>query len=146
MTQPVKQIGIAVQIEPFSPAKDPSRLGEPFDIADRGCGDAAPYDEPYALLNLAFDGSLIHQGTANTNLSYFDEPTFNKKLEAAAALTGTPRNHAYARVDAELTRDGAPAVPYAVFNHTAFVGSRIGCVKMNPVYGASFGALCLKGS
>jgi ABC-type transport system substrate-binding protein len=142
----LKQIGINVQIEPFSPTRDPSKLGEPFDIVDRGCGDTAPYDDPYALLNLAFDGSFIHPGTDNTNLSYFDDPTYNKKLAAAAALTGTARNRAYAQLDAELARDAAPAVPYAVFNHTAFVAARIGCVKMNPIYGASFGALCLRGS
>lgn len=142
----LKKIGINVEIEPFSPANDPSRLGAPFDIADRGCGDIAPYDDPYALLNLAFDGKVIHPGTANTNLSYFNSPVYNKKLEAAAALTGAARNKAYAQLDAELSRDAAPAVPYAVFNHTAFVSARIGCVKMNPVYGASFGALCLKGS
>ncbi len=142
----LKQIGINVQIQPFSPTRDPSRLGEPFDIADRGCGDIAPYDDPYALLNLAFDGSLIHPGTANTNLAYFDDPAYNKKLEAAAILTGTARNRAYAQIDAELSRETAPAVPYAVFNHTAFVAARIGCVKMNPIYGASLGALCFKGS
>jgi len=142
----LKQIGINVQIEPFSPARDPSRFGEPFDIADRGCGDIAPYDDPYALLNLPFDGSLIHPGTANTNLSYFNDPRYNKELETASALVGAARDRAYAQLDAELSRDAAPAVPYAVFNHTAFVAARIGCVKMSPIYGASFGALCLKGT
>lgn len=140
----LKQIGINVQIQPFSPDKDPSRLGEPFDIADRGCGDIAPYDDPYALLNLPFEGSLIHAGSANTNLSYFNDPAYNRKLAAAAALVGAARDQAYARLDAELSREAAPAVPYAVLNHTAFVAARIGCVQMSPIYGASFGALCLK--
>jgi ABC-type transport system substrate-binding protein len=142
----LRQIGISVQIEPWSPTRDPSRLGEPFDIADRGCGDIAPYDDPYALLNLPFDGSFIHPGTGNTNLSYFDDKVYNKKLEAAAAMKGKARDAAYASLDAELSRNAAPAVPYAVFNHSAFVASRIGCVEMNPIYGASFGALCLKRS
>ena len=141
----LKQIGINVQIQPFSPATDPSRRGEPFDIDDRGCGDIAPYFDPYALLNLPFDGSLI-RASANTNLSYFNDPIYNKKLEAAASLTGADRYRAYGRIDVELARDAAPAVPYAVFNHTAFVSARIGCVKMSPVYGASLGALCVKGS
>jgi len=142
----LKQIGINVQIQPFSPARDPSRLGEPFDIVDRGCGDIAPYDDPFALLNLPFDGSLIHGGTGNTNLSYLNDPTYNKKLEAASALVGAARDRAYAQLDAALSRDVAPAVPYAVFNHTAFVSARIGCVRMNPIYGTSFGALCLTGT
>ncbi len=142
----LKQIGINVQIQPWSPTRDPARLGEPFDIADRGCGDIAPYDDPYTLLNLPFDGSLIQAANGNTNLSYFNDPAYNRKLEAAAVLTGAARNRAYAQLDSALSRDAAPAVPYAVFNHTAFVGARIGCVKMNPIYGASFGALCLKGS
>jgi ABC-type transport system substrate-binding protein len=142
----LKQIGIGVQIQPWSPTRDPSRLGEAFDIADRGCGDLAPYDDPYALLNLPFDGSLIHSGSGNTNLSYFNTPAYNRKLEVAAGLTGTARTQAYAKLDAALARDAAPAVPYAIFNHTAFVATRIGCVKLNPIYGASLGALCLKGS
>jgi ABC-type transport system substrate-binding protein len=142
----LKQIGINVQIQTWSPSADPSRLGEPFDIADRGCGDIAPYDDPYALLNLPFSGSLIHPGSGNTNLSYFDDRATNRQLEAAASLTGAARYRAYARLDVELSRDQAPAVPYAIFNHTAFVATRIGCVKMSPIYGASLGALCLKGS
>ena len=142
----LKQIGIDVQILPFSPAKDPSRLGEPFDIVDRGCGDIAPYDDPYALLNLAFDGSFIHAGSGNTNLSYFNDPVYNKRLKAASGLAGRARNSAYAQLDAAISRDAAPAAPYAVLNHTAFVASRIGCVAMSPIYGASFGALCLKGA
>jgi len=141
----LKQIGIDVRIQPSSPDRDPSRLGEPFDIADRGCGDIAPYFDPYALLNLAFDGSLIH-ASSNTNLSYFDDPAYNRKLETAAGLAGTARYRAYGRLDVDLARNAAPAVPYAVFNHTAFVAPRIGCVRMSPVYGASLGALCLKGS
>jgi peptide/nickel transport system substrate-binding protein len=140
------KIGINVQIQSWSPRADPSRLGEPFDIADRGCGDIAPYADPYALMNLPFDGSLIHTGGGNTNLSYFDDPVVNRKLKVAAALTGAARFRAYGRLDIELARDAAPAVPYAIFNHTAFVAPRIGCVTMSPIYGASLGALCLKGS
>lgn len=142
----LKQIGIDVQIQPWSPTRDPSLRGEQFDIADRGCGDVAPYDDPFTLLNLPFDGSLIHSGSGNTNLSYFNDPAYNRKLEAAAALTGSVRNQAYAQLDSALARSAAPAVPYAVFNHTAFVAIRIGCVQMNPIYGASLGALCLKRS
>src|SRR4029079_12086310 len=89
----LKQIGIDVRIQPSSPDRDPSRLGEPFDIADRGCGDIAPYFDPYALLNLAFDGSLIH-ASSNTNLSYFDDPAYNCKLEMADGLTATRRSRA----------------------------------------------------
>ena len=77
---------------------------------------------------------------------YLDDPATNRKLEAAAHLTGAARYPAYGRLDVELARNLAPAVPYAIFNHTAFVAARIGCVKMSPIYGASLGALCLKGS
>lgn len=143
----LKQIGINVVIQPWSPAEAQllATRGAAFDIADRGCGDIAPYFDPYALLNLPFDGSLI-RAAGNTNLSYFDNPVYNRKLRAAAALTGSARYRAYGRLDVQLARDAAPAVPYAVLNHFAFVSARIGCVKLNPIYGASFGALCLKGS
>jgi ABC-type transport system substrate-binding protein len=143
----LKQIGIDVVIEPWS--ADQTRLlstrGAPFDIADRGCGDLAPYFDPYALLNLPFDGSLIRED-GNTNLSYIGDATVDRELHAAARLTGFARYRAYGRLDVDLARDAAPAVPYVVFNHFAFVSARIGCVQLNPIYGASLGALCLKGS
>jgi peptide/nickel transport system substrate-binding protein len=143
----LKQIGIDVTIQPWSP--DQAGLlatrGAPFDIADRGCGDIAPYFDPYALLDLPFDGSLIRSAD-NTNLSYIDDAGIDHELHAAARLTGFARYRAYGRLDVAITRVAAPAVPYAMFNHFAFVSARIGCVKLNPIYGASLGALCLKGS
>lgn len=143
----LEQIGIDVAIQPWSPGDAAllGRRGAAFDIADRGCGDVAPYFDPYALLNLPFDGSLIRQN-GNTNLSYIDDPIYNRKLHAVARLAGAARYRAYGRLDVELARDAAPAVPYAVANKFAFVSARIGCVKLNPIYGASLGALCLKGS
>jgi peptide/nickel transport system substrate-binding protein len=141
----LKQIGINVVIQPWSPDQNLTSLGAPYDIVDRGCGDLASYFDPYALLNVPFDGSRI-RATGNADLSYFDDPRYNRKLEAAAALTGEARYRAYGQLDVELARDAAPAVPYAVANRWVFVSARIGCVKMNPIYGASYGALCLKGS
>ena len=143
----LKQIGINVVIQPWSLSQNAllTSRGAPYDIVDRGCGDLANYFDPYALINVPFDGSRI-RATGNTDLSYFDDPTYNRRLEAAAALSGKARYRAYGQLDVALARDAAPAVPYAVANRWAFVSARIRCVKMSPIYGASYGALCLKGS
>jgi ABC-type transport system substrate-binding protein len=139
----LKQIGISVDIRQATPQHDPSTRGEPFDIVDSGCYFPAPYIDPYPLLNLSFDGNLI-QPTHNTNVAYFDSPRFNRRLEKAARLRGGARYRAYGKLDVELTKEAAPAVAYALFENFAFVSKRIGCVRLNPLYGLSFGALCLK--
>ena len=42
----------------------------------------------------------------------------------------------------QLSRDAAPAVPFAVFNFFTFVSARVGCVVINP--GLDLTAVCLK--
>jgi ABC-type transport system substrate-binding protein len=108
----LKQIGIDVAIQPWSPDEQQvlASRGAAFDIADRGCGDVAPYFDPYAMLDLPFDGSLIRRN-GNTNLSYIDDSVYDRKLHAAARLTGLARYRAYGRLDVELARDAVPAVP-----------------------------------
>jgi peptide/nickel transport system substrate-binding protein len=142
--QDLAKIGITVDITPFSPDRDAARRGAPFDIVDSGCW-FAEYPDPYAVLNLSFDGDLI-RAKGNTNFSYFNSARFNQRLEAASRLKGAARYRAYGKIDVDLARTQAPAVAYATFNSSpVFVSRRIGCIRMNPVYGLSYGALCHKG-
>jgi ABC-type transport system substrate-binding protein len=135
------RIGISVEIRQETPPGASSRRGEPFDIVDSGCTTA--YHDPYGVLNLSFDGSLLRP-TGNTNVSYFNSPRFNRRLHAAARLRGAVRYRTYGRVDVDLARGAAPAVAYGLFQNSAFVSQRIGCVTLNPVKGFLPGASCLK--
>lgn len=142
--QDLAKIGITVDIVPPSAQRDASRRGEPFDIVDSGCWLFGQYWDPSSILDASFDGRLIRP-TGNTNVAYFTDARFDRKLDAAARLRGRARYRAYGKIDLDLARSAAPAVAYATLNTIpVFVSQRIGCVHINPLFGLSFGALCLK--
>ncbi len=58
------------------------------------------------------------------NFSYFDSPKYNRLLDEASRLTGTERYRAYGELDVELSRDAAPAIPFAGLNAWTFVSRR----------------------
>jgi len=74
--------------------------------------------------------------------SYFNSPRVNRLLDEASRLTGAKRDEAYAKLDVEISRDAAPAIPYAFQNATTFVSKRTGCVVRNPLFDVT--AACLK--
>ena len=139
-------IGIDVQIKSFpgfAVGHLTARRGEPFDMALVSWYVA--YPDPSNILNYLFDGRSI-RATANSNLSYFDDPTYNRKLAAAARLTGPQRYAAYQALDADLLRNAAPAAPLFNFAESEFFSARIGCQVYQPVYQIDLAALCLKQS
>jgi peptide/nickel transport system substrate-binding protein len=137
------KIGIAVEIRLSPRPGSPGTRGEPFDIVDIGCWFPA-YMDPAAILNPSFNGRLLRP-TGNTNVAYFNDTRFNRRLAAASRLRGRARTRTYAKLDVDLVR-AAPAVAYGVGSQFAFVSRRIGCVELNPLNGLSLGAVCLKRS
>ena len=141
LRQNLATIGIKLEIQRFPIALLFQKLatpGEPFDIGRVNWGG---FVDP-SLLGFLFDGRTI--GRPNSaNWSYFDSPTFNRKLDRASKLSlGPKRDRAYGQIDVELSRDAAPAVPYGVPNAFTLVSSRVGCVVVNPNF--DFTATCLK--
>jgi peptide/nickel transport system substrate-binding protein len=142
--QNLRHIGLDVEIK-VTRQPEPAFLrarGAPYDIRDAGTG-GTEYPDPFAALNRNFDGALL-RAENNTNVSFFNERKYNKKLAAAARLVGPARYRTYGKLDVELARDAAPAAAYFTGNWVAFFSRRIGCVKMNPVFGVSLGTLCLR--
>jgi ABC-type transport system substrate-binding protein/class 3 adenylate cyclase len=141
----LKPLGIDVQIKEF-PIGDYfariGRRGEPYDLAVSGWQFASP--DPGGILGI-FDGSTIGQ-PGNQNVSYFNDPAFNRKLKAAAKLSGAKRYRAYSRLALELERDSAPAAAIGTSTSHDFFSARIGCQVYQPVYGMDLAALCLRGS
>jgi ABC-type transport system substrate-binding protein len=117
----------------FAKIANPS---EPFDIADVGTDGNDP-----TFLNALFDGRTIGEPDF-VNYSYFDSPKYNRLLEEASRLTGAARYRAYGELDVMISRDAAPAIPFAALNTWAFVSARVGCVVMNPDLDLT--AVCLK--
>jgi ABC-type transport system substrate-binding protein len=138
--QDLKAIGLEVELVLQPPVVHFAKLatpGEPFDIGDVGYGTRK---DP-SFLDFLFNGRTIGE-TGSGNLSYFDSPKYNTLLAQASRLTGAERYRAYGELDVELSRDAAPAIPFAVINAVAFVSKRTGCVIMNPSLDLT--AVCLK--
>ena len=66
-----------------------------------------PLRHPELPLRRPLDQSQVD----NSNHSYFDDPVYNRKLAAAARLTGPRRYAAYQALEADLLRNAAPSAP-----------------------------------
>ena len=101
------------------------------------------YPDPANVLNYLFDGRSI-RAKGNSNVSYFDDPVYNRKLAAAARLTGPRRDLAYQTLEADLLRNAAPSAPLLHWGEQEFFSARIGCQVYQPIYGVDLAALCIK--
>jgi ABC-type transport system substrate-binding protein len=141
----LKQIGLDVKVQALPRAVQIGKIqtrGEDFDLAINGWG--ADYADPYDFLNVILDGTKLQAGN-NVNISYFDDPEYNRKLAQAAALSGPERYTTYGKLDVEIMRNAAPIAPILNANRRYFVSSRLGCFTYQPVLGApNLAALCLK--
>ena len=124
--------------------RQPSReRGARFDIVlDAWISD---YFDPFDSLNALLDGKTITP-VGNNNVSYFNDPVYNRRFDAAAKLTGAARYRAYARLDADLTRDAAPWVPVSNSLIQAFFSARVGCQQFAPAAASNIdlAALCIR--
>jgi peptide/nickel transport system substrate-binding protein len=143
LQQNLKAIGINIQIKQFERAvqfeKEGTR-GEPFDIADEGW--LADYADPYDFINILLNGENI-QATGNVNFSYFNNPAYNKRMDAASRLTGDARASTYAQLDADLARNQSPLVAWGYILNPDFFSPRIGC-QIWSAYTMDLSALCLR--
>jgi peptide/nickel transport system substrate-binding protein len=129
----LKQIGLDANIKLFDRVIETEKggtRGEPFDLLLNGWG--ADYVDPYDFINVLLDGTRI-QATNNVNLSYFNDPAFNKKMTQAAALSGDARLAAYANLDRDLSKVGA-VQSYIVSTRLYYMSASAGCFSQNPVH------------
>jgi peptide/nickel transport system substrate-binding protein len=97
-------------------------------------GWCADYFDPYDYLNVLFDGRNI-QANNNVFYTYFNNASWNKQLDQAAALSGAARTKAYAKLDQELMVKYAPVVPFLIITNHFFTSARV----KNWVYSAYYG-------
>jgi ABC-type oligopeptide transport system substrate-binding subunit len=136
----MKQIGIDVEVEYFDPAaliERARRRGEPYDVVLHDWGadypDGAGFLEP-----------LLSTQRGNMNLSYFDDPKTNARMEAAGGLTGEARRRAWAELDLDLMREDPPWAPAVHGMSVDFVSPSFGCYLKHPMYGVDLAAACKK--
>jgi peptide/nickel transport system substrate-binding protein len=141
----LRQIGLDVEIKPYERTvqhEKSATRGEPFDITVEGWG--ADYADPYNFLNVLLDGTRI-QAANNVNTSYFNNPAYNRRMEQAARLSGDARYNAYARLDADITREQAPLSSFINTNAKILVSQDVGCYTYSIVTGTTnLVAVCKK--
>jgi len=133
----LKAIGLDVEIKAYTFAvlidKTGTR-GEPFDMMSIGW--FADYPDPYDFINILLDGRTIAPKN-NVNVSYFNEPAYQRKMDAAARLSGDARYRAYGNLDIDLTRNRSPLVITNNQNVREFISTKVGC----PTYSFAWGGL-----
>jgi peptide/nickel transport system substrate-binding protein len=139
----LRRIGIDVQVKTFPLATFFARIGQRgagFDLAVSGWDFVSP-DPTQVLSN--FDGSTLGASN-NFDLSYFNSPSIDAQLHAAAKLSGARRYRAYDRLAYKLERDYAPVAALATATSRDFFSARMGCQLYQPVFGIDLAALCIR--
>jgi YVTN family beta-propeller protein len=131
-------IGLNVVVKTLPSADLFTRLtkpGAPFDLA--WVGWIPDFADPYGMLNAVLDNGSIVEPT-------FNDPDFQRKLAAAAQLSGPRRYLTYRKLDLDLVRNGAPLAAFGNLPNIDFFSARIGCQTYGPEFGMDLAALCLR--
>jgi YVTN family beta-propeller protein len=129
-------IDVNVQIKTFSLDKMFAREqtpGEPFDLAWDGW--LPNYFDPESMLTETLQDSSVGPT--------FDNPAYQKKLAAAARLSGPDRYLTYGQLDLDIARHAAPLAAFDNLIDRDFFSARIGCQTYG-VYGMDLAALCTR--
>jgi peptide/nickel transport system substrate-binding protein len=145
IAQNLKEIGLDVEVKVldanvlFASAGTP---GEPYDmlLADFGWD----YPDPASMIVPYLAGENAAKPSANTNLAYFDVPRYNREIASADRLVGGPRLRAFSRLDAEIMREQAPWAPLFEGSSSLFLSTRVGCLKVQPMFVRDYAAMCLR--
>jgi YVTN family beta-propeller protein len=130
------KIGLRVRITSLPSAKMFAREqtpGAPFDLGWSGW--ISDYLDPRAVLSSILDDSSVGPT--------FEDPAYQRKLAAAARLSGPERYLTYGKLDLDLARNAAPLAAFDNLTDNDFFSTRIGC-QTDGIYGMDLAALCLR--
>lgn len=101
-------------------------MGERGTDADIGVsmGWCSDYPDGYDWLNILLYGPFI-QDENNVNFSYFNSAFWNKKMEAAAKLTGSARAKRYGQLDIDIMQKAAPVASERTFKTRYFFSNKV---------------------
>jgi len=100
-------------------------------------GWCADYEDGYDYFNVNFDGRIITD-TGNTDYMYFNNPTFNQHMDAAATKSGAARAKAYGNLDKEFMQKYAPLIPKQISSTRTFTSKRVHNWIYSTWWGQSF--------
>jgi peptide/nickel transport system substrate-binding protein len=140
----LKQIGIDVEIKLFDRVVQHEKTatrGEPFDLTLEGWG--MDYPDPSNFINVLLDGRRI-QADNNVNASYFNNATYNSRMDKAYGLAGQARLTAYGLLDRDIMRDQAPVAPYISTNARILTSTKVGCYGYTSIQSTLLTQLCTR--
>jgi ABC-type transport system substrate-binding protein len=119
------------------------KKGNDYDFAIVGW--SADFPDPYDYINKLLCGCTI-QDVQNNNTAYFNNPTANKLMNAAARLRGAKRYSTYGNLDNTIMKRWAPVAGIDNRNDREFFSSRVDTrsVIQSPIYEIDLGKIALK--
>jgi peptide/nickel transport system substrate-binding protein len=115
-----------ITMKPFSGGNIYDAMGVKGNDADIGVsmGWCSDYPDPYDWINvLLYGGNIVDEN--NVNYSYFNHPTWNKRMEAAARLVGPKRLKVYGQLDLDIMSKAAPMAAERTYNNRYFFSNRV---------------------
>jgi peptide/nickel transport system substrate-binding protein len=140
----LKQMGCNVTTKPFQGVAVFSAAGvkgAAFDAVLAGWG--ADYPDGYDFFHIILDGRTI-TASNNNNFSYFNQPSVNRKINAANELTGAARAQAWGQLDNYTMTNYAPLAPIATQNSFDYIGPNIAGYRYILAEGMDLGSVYLK--
>lgn len=119
------------------------RRGNDYDFAIVGWQQDFP--DPYDYINKLLGGSTI-QDVQNNNTAYFNNPTANRAMNAAAKLKGQKRLTTYGNLDNRIMTTWSPIAPIDNRNDRHFFSARIDTksIVASRIYLLDLGKLALR--
>jgi peptide/nickel transport system substrate-binding protein len=119
------------------------RRGNDYDFAIVGW--SADFPDPYDYINKLLCGCTI-QDVQNNNTAYFNNPTANKLMNAAAKLRGSKRYSTYGNLDNTIQKRWAPLAGIDNRNDREFFSARVDpkSIVQSPIYEIDLGKIALK--
>ena len=145
IAQNLKRIGLDVEVKVFDVNvlfQRAAMPGEPYDmlLADFGWD----YADPGNMIVPLLAGENADKTSGNSNFAYFDVPRYNREIAAADRMVGPARFRAFSRLDAQIMGREAPWTPLFEGSSSLFISTRVGCVKVHPVFERDYAAMCLR--
>jgi len=140
----LKQIGLDVEIKLYDRVVQNTKAatkGEPFDITHEGWH--ADYPDPSNFINVLLDGRRI-QADNNVNESYWNNPTYNARMDKAYGLAGQARLTAYGLLDRDIVKNEAPVAPYISTNARILTSTKVGCYAYTSIQATLLTQICTR--
>jgi len=137
-------IGLQVSVTVMAVADFNARAGipgAPYDMLLAGF--PLDYPDPADALTYQVGGENARRPSGNNNLSYFDNPVYNRAMAAADRLSGTARLEAFSRLDAKIMRNQAPWAPLFEESRWFLISSHLGCFQLHPLFIMDLPTVCL---